>query len=775
MPECLHCSTPVVGDAKFCCNGCASVYEIIHANGLSQFYDLKENAKLTPLNERPFTQKDWAWISQKREQETEDVTRYLFGISGLSCVACVWLVEASAKKHAGILQCNVSTSDGSCELIIDKDCELESLADELYKLGYELFPSPKEKQSYSNLAIPLGVCAALAMNCMAFTLPRYTGMDTSDEMSHLFTLIIIASSTLSLVVGGSHFIKRAWLGLKMKSIHMDLPIALGLLLAYAGSLVGWLYNAEKLFYFDFVAIFTFLMLLGRYVQNTSLNKMKARFQVADSIPDSYTTSDGNVLSLEEISKGEQLTLTAGELVPAVSRVENQSAEFSLAWITGEPESIVYEVGDIVPAGAISQSNKVTLEVHEPVDLDAFFYQLPQQRDFLPPSMARLVSIYLYSVLLVGIIAGISWFILTQDLVKSIQVIISVYVVSCPCGIGLALPLLDQKCSKFANDNGVFVLSSTLWNKLNKISHIVFDKTGTLSLDRPQLKQAEELKNINDDQKFILFSLCKSSLHPLSRSIFCEFVKLGFTKSLDDLEITEKVGVGLFCKWNNHSYALKKIEKKDSELSCGFYKNDKLLHTFEFIERARDASAKVIPLIESWTGTPVTILSGDHKTSVANMAKHLKITNYHAELTPEEKERNISRLQEDGSVFYLGDGINDIPAIREAHLSAAPFANINLLTNEVDVVYTDETLSFIPALASLAKLHRRLSHRVICYTILYNIAVVTFAAVGLMSPLVAAVVMPLSSLISLLLITDKVTAKPLDQPTASSYKLKKISP
>ena len=724
------------------------------------FYSLKADTALTPLRERPFQERNWQWLkdlTDHTESDSQSPEIITLGINGLTCVACVWLVESVAKKNTGVYDVHLSITRGSIQITYHpKQADLEKLADELCKLGYELSPKVNSARTSSSLVIQLGICGALAMNTMAFTLPRYTGMKASDELHQLLTIIVIASSSLTFFIGGSYFFKRAWSALKLGHIHMDLPISIGLILAYVGSFIGWFSSHEELFYFDFVAIFTFLMLLGKQVQNTSLNKANAKFGVENTIPELYQTEANGSVTTSEITQGERILIPAGTVVPSPSRLISEMAECSLAWITGEPATILYQKSDPLPAGAVNQSqDTITVEAVEDVDNEHFFHQLPQQQQALAPALSAFIRIYLVSILIIGLGAGIAWLSISGDWVKAAQVMISVYVVSCPCGLGLALPLLDTRFNNLANNIGVFPLTSTCWPSFHKLKKIVFDKTGTLTLDRPELSNPELLDALTADEKQLLFSLTKKSLHPLSRSIFSALIHQGVTHSKLDLDITETPGLGVSTQHADTSYALTRPNQKTNKLACVFTRDDQPLALFEFVESPREHTQEALNEIDKALPEKSMILSGDVEESVQQLATKLGIEEYYAELKPEQKLEKIKLLQAHHDLLYIGDGINDIPAMREARLSAAPFANMNLVTNDVDMLFTDETLAFLPRLLNFAKIRQKLSQHLLIYTLLYNLIVVAIAACGFMSPFVAAIIMPLSSLVSLYIVTRKI--------------------
>lgn len=728
------------------------------------FYDLKSDDTLTPLRERPFQHKDWSWLIELSEEHlNKKVGTLTLGLSGMSCMACVWLVETVAKQEEGVIETCADNTQGSFEFSYQIDsCDIEKLANSLHRLGYDLLPKKLGKQAGTteSLIVRLGICGALAMNAMAFSLPRYNGMETSDELSSLLTTVTIASATLALLIGGSYFFKRAWSALRLGGIHMDLPISLGLIISYLGSLVGWFTGHEALFYFDFVAIFTFLMLLGKQLQISSLNKANSRFQTDTTIPEFYKDSEGTAIDTTEIEADTVLSIPPGTVIPTDSRLLSDRADLSLAWITGEPRSQLFEHTAAIPAGAVNQSAApISIQTNKATSEDSVISKLlksdiKQARSNSKHAQQVAIQIYLGVILLLGIVAALGWWYTTHDWVRALQVLISIYVVSCPCGIGLALPLLDTHSSKHAHAFGIFPLTSRFWEHLSRISKVVFDKTGTLTLDKPELIKQETLNSLSAEEKEILFSLTRSSLHPLSRSLFSELIKAGTSASNTSAPTTETPGVGNALQLENGDlFALGRSDQGQNEhLSCSFTKNGAHIATFYFTESPRSDAAPAIENLNNTLPSPCMILSGDDSERVTNVANKLHIPEHYGNLLPEDKRSKVAQLETELRVLYLGDGINDLPALQAASLSGAPFANINMLTADVDFLFTDETMAFLPRLVRIARQRVQTKRLLIFYTLIYNAGALAFAVCGLMSPLVAAIIMPLSSLLSIALVS-----------------------
>lgn len=681
-------------------------------------------------------------------------------------MACVWLVETVAKKHNGVIETCADNTQGAFEVTYaNKTCDLAALAEELHKLGYELLPKKLGKQAGTtdSLVVRLGICGALAMNTMAFTLPRYNGMETSEELSSLLTTITIASSTFTLVVGGSYFFKRAWSALRLGGIHMDLPISLGLILSYVGSLIGWATGHEDLFYFDFVAIFTFLMLLGKQLQISSLNRANSRFQTDTTIPEFYTTKDGTQVDTEDIPEDSIILIPPGTVVPVQSRLLSDVADLSLAWITGEPSSQLFRHTAAIPAGAVNQSaENIEVQTNLATSADDSISKLlatdsRQANNSNKQAQQKAIQIYLVIIIALGLIAGSAWYFTTKDWVKALQVLISIYVVSCPCGIGLALPLLDTRSSKHAHSFGIFPLTARFWEQLTHIGKVVFDKTGTLTLDKPELVDSAVLLELSQQHQEILFTLTRSSLHPLSRSLFSKLIKTGVTSSSIIGQVSEIPGQGCELTLTDGTmYRLGRPKQafEGDALHCQLSRNTEIIADFYYAEAARSEAAEAIDQLQKQLKSPCMILSGDASDRVARLANNLHIQEYIGDMLPDDKKQQIEHLEKQQRVLYLGDGVNDLPALQAASLSGAPFANINMLTADVDFLFTDETMSFLPKMVQISRQRRRRKLNLISYTIIYNLTVLAVCTMGLMSPLYAAIIMPVSSLISIAIVSKK---------------------
>lgn len=776
MPEeCIHCNTPLEPsqmESGFCCTGCEFVYQLIHNQGLEQFYDLKKGESSSPLRDQPFQQYDFSWLEEKIESYEEETpgaaaTDFSGSLQGISCIGCVWLVEKLFLRHPGAIRCDIIPTTGAIHLTWKRNqLDVLEFAHELQQFGYLIGPArTNQTQSgeFKLLGGKLGICGAFALNAMVFSLPRYLGMEPDFQFAGIFNLITFISATLAMLVGGSWFIKRAVQGVRARILHMDLPIALGVSLAYLGSLFGWLSGYEALMYFDFVAIFIFLMLGGRWLQTAAVERNRNRLLEQTPVPLSVTDAhDGQTVEIDAIKEGLSYRLPAGQTAPVASVVSQGSADFSLEWINGEPDPIHRSSGMQIPAGAINLSDGQVILTAEESWQDSLLAKLirPGEATARSPIMEQILRYYLSAVIILGLGGGLAWLIAGMPITAAIQVTISVFVISCPCALGVALPLADELATGRMRTLGVFIRRPAFWSRIRQIKTIFFDKTGTLTLELPQLADTHALENLSDRDATALAHLCAGSLHPLSRSLMRALGIRGQTMLSSSTHTKPEELPGLGARFHDPGqpfYSLGKCgwdgtsttEHEATQPGCELRRDGLLIATFEFHESLRPEAQETLQHLS--THNP-HILSGDHSDRVQQIAQLLGIApaQVHAGLTPDDKASLVQKIDPDGSL-YLGDGANDSLAFDHAFMTGA-VAGRGLLEAKADFYFLSNGLQFLPKMFILAKKHTLAIRCVFTFSLSYNIIAVAICLSGLMNPLLAAILMPLSSIISLAIIS-----------------------
>ncbi len=854
MPACEHCATPFSAASeleKFCCRGCEFVHDLIHEEGLDRFYDLKGKTSVRPVRSLPFESRDFAWLEEIKTNtecatEKGETVGADFSLEGLSCVGCVWLVENIFQRQPGAMEANAHPATGLLRLRWTAgETDLTAFADEIASFGYALTPrkAGMHHSEARQLAAKLGLCGAFAMNAMVFTLPRYLGMPGDFAFANIFQLVTFLSATLAMLTGGSYFIKRAWFATRARTPHIDLPIALGIIFAFLGSLVGWALKIEGLMYFDFVATFIFLMLGGRYLQLAAVEKNRNRLQRRRPVPETMASPDRpDRVPLSEIIPGLRVEIQPGQSIPVAATLDSEAAEFSLEWINGEADPVTFHAGRALPAGAIHLgSSPATVTASETWD-DSLLARLTSTDRTVAriPALEKLLKVYLFAIILIGLAAFAVWY-FTAGFAPALQVMISVFVVSCPCALGVALPLADELAGSRMERAGVFIREALLWSRLRTVKKIIFDKTGTLTLERPVLANPEAITSLTPEARSALARLTSGSVHPVSRSLLESLGTTGqrLLRELPEATVTDVPGMGrhfenLSGKWSlgrpgwitkttdgsvlkangqiyrslrhpprilssafpspeGATYAainqqfcvapsgLKILgdtdrgampqaamectfgaEDLDSVDGLGFTKpdarqfshdaelclNDEPIACFRFEESLRpDAMAALSALRKQ--NHRLVILSGDRPEKVSAAAELLGIApeDAHASLQPAEKEALVREL-DDSDTLYLGDGANDSLAFNAAWTTGTPVVDRSLLEAKSDFYFLGQGLRFLPEMLSLAHRRRAVVRTAFTFALIYNAAAVTAALSGHMNPLLATIIMPLSSAISL---------------------------
>ncbi len=770
MASCEHCGTefsPGRAGERFCCKGCEYVAELISEQGFEQFYDLKQGLAVAPVRSRPFEEHDFSWLGPKmaeaeaRAVGSGEAARLDLGLEGISCVGCVWLVEKLFARHAGSIRAAANPSSGRLHLEwVPEKCELEPFLRELCQFGYVAAPAGAAGGDHERrrLAGRLGLCASFALNTMGFSLPMYLGMPEDFEFAALFRLIAFLSATLSMLVGGGYFMDRAWRAARVGSLHIDLPIALGLVAAYAGSIIGWVMASERLMYFDFVSIFVFLMLGGRYLQTSAVDKNRRRLVRQQPVPEAVPLADdeGQTAGREEIVPGMKFRLGPGQALPVSGVLAEGEADFSLEWIHGEADPVRFSAGGRLPGGAILLSRTpAVVEAGEKWE-DSLLSKLTAAAsgERGSPGLDRLLRVYLSIVLVLGVVAFVFWG-WRGEWLTGAQAMISVFVVSCPCALGVAIPLADDMAASVMERLGVFVRTASLWPRLRRVRRVIFDKTGTLTLERPVLENPEAVSALDDAAALALARLTRGSLHPVSRSLLEALGSRG-QKLLalhGDGETRELPGLGV----TGGAWSLGKAgwtgegsftaESSGSELR----ENGELRASFRFREALRPGAADTLRHLER-AGLSLHILSGDHPDKVELMAKALEIPAAQAigGLSPEEKADRVKALDR-LDTLYLGDGANDSLAFDAALVTGTPVVDRSLLESKADFFTLGAGLAFLPGLLAAAAARSAAVRAAFGFALVYNLTTVAFSMAGHMSPLIAAILMPLSSIVSILIV------------------------
>ena len=817
----------------FCCAGCSYVYRLVHEHGLAGYYRIKDEVT-APADAAVFQPRDYGWLDlAQREAEaagaaparppnpakagSPPIPELILDVQGISCAGCVWLIERVFQQLPGARGIVVNAQYGTMRLRwVRGEFSAVDFARKLQAFGYLAGPAGEavgEPES-RGLVKRIGLCAAFAMNVMLFSLPAYFGMDPSFEWAGLFGLLNLVFGTLSVLVGGTYFLARAGHALRERAMHIDLPIAIGIVGAYVGSLYGWLTGHERFIYFDFVATFILLMLVGRWAQVAAVERNRRRLLSQQLKPPSVALADGTSIPPEKLRAGQALLLGPGQTLAVESRLESAEAAFSLASINGEAEPRILRAGQRVPAGAINVGRAGVRLVACQAWAESLLAQLlqagerPGERHVL---LERIVRGYIIGILAFASLAGLGWWVGTSDALRTWAVVTAVLVVSCPCALALAFPLADEMATVALRRCGVFVRESDLWSKLARVRQLVFDKTGTLTLENPMLRNPEALGQLPASARQALYSLVSDNFHPVSQCLLENLLASGPVAAPSPMPgselpaaVQETVGLGVEQgPWSlgrpgwrtangghpvgdQTSLSPASVPAGEATADChpmsdhppaaflapvavdfagqGHLGGDdgpgghdaelahggRVVTRFRFLDSARpDARAELAALRAR--GLAVGILSGDRTEKVQALARELDLPPAQAMggLSPQAKADWLAAHGADHTLM-LGDGANDSLAFDRALCRGTPVIHRGVLERKADFYYLGRGIGGLRALFEIDAIRRRTQLTILVFSVAYNVCAVGLAVAGRMNPLVAAILMPVGSLTTLLI-------------------------
>ncbi len=763
--DCLHCGSAIPAGSSlgdFCCTGCQAVYGLLREEGLTRYYDIARGEQ-APVADKS-GDRSYAWLEPLQARSEEGgaaVCSLELDVQGVHCAACVWLMNELFKRQEGGAAFTVNPALGKVKLSWKRGgFDLRRFLSDVERFGYLFGPSRKQADRASRgLLLRLGLSAALAMNVMIFSVSFYVGLAPEEEqIFRLFSQISLWLSTGVVFIGGWPFLKSAWHALKRGVLHLDLPIAVGILLAYGTSLWQARGGRGDLAYFDTLNVFVTLMLTGRWVQQRILDRNR-RFLLEDDGADGITVRRRRGELLEaipapKVAKGDHLVIAPGDLVPVDAQLLDAGAAFSTDWITGEAEVRELSQGETVPAGAFNAGRQAVAVLAATDFTDS---PLPSLlRSTVPEEGGkvwaharfwdRLARVYVAVVLALAALGlGIWW---PVDPEMALQVTVALLVVTCPCAIGIAIPLAYEIAQARLRRGGFFVRKPELLDKLPRVRKVLFDKTGTLTLGRLQLEDPRQVRELPASLRDAAYDMAARSNHPISRALAAELVKAG-ARFDADAQVEEVPGKGLLLNRDGSSYRLGKAawaapdhrEPQATVLAV----DGNAAAIFRTAESVRaDARREIAALQES--GLEVWLVSGDADAKVASMASQLGVDAKRAlsGQRPEEKAAVVAQIDREDTLF-LGDGVNDSLAFERALCAGTPAVDRPVLPGKADFFLIGEGIAGIREAIELAAKLRRVVRRNLAVALAYNVLAVVTSLAGWMTPLRAAVFMPLSSL------------------------------
>lgn len=730
------------------------MYELLTSEGLGRFYDLG-GGQGSPATSATSARRARPWLDALEAEaassgSAEAVARLTLDVQGLHCSACVWLLETLFARQPGGLSILVNPALGKVLLETGRGFSLRHYVESVERFGYRLGPSLKDdRSSEDGLLLRMGVCIALAMNAMIFAFALYAGLDSGPTF-RLFHGLELGLGTLSVLVGGSWFFRSAFLALRRGVLHLDLPIALGIALAFGSSAYAYARGSSAT-YFDTLTVFIALMLVGRWLQERVLERNRRALLASDGAEGLLTRrlEEGRVVVLRctEVRAGDTLLIAPSDLVPVDGELLDPRATVSLDWINGESAPRDVGVGSGVPAGAFNAGDhafalRATTAFEASPVMDLLRITRPRGADEAraTPFWRRFAKIYVAAVLLVAGLGFAGWVLVTGDVGRALGVTAGVLIVTCPCAFGIATPLAYELAQAGLRRAGLFVRSAGFLDRVPEVRQVVFDKTGTLTTGDLTLRDPAALGRLSISEATALYNMTVRSAHPKSVAVAKELARRADVRFEAGLTAREAAGQGVTLTRDGQEHRLGSVGD-----DLVFTVNGAPRLTLTLDEDPRPDAATEVRALEQ-DGYEVWILSGDAPSRVQDLAVSLGVRAERA-LGGQSPAAKAAFLDDPahGRALMIGDGLNDSLAVERAFCSGTPAIDRPFLPARTDFYFTTPGLRPVALGLRVARHLQRVTRRNLAIAVAYNVASVGLAWAGLLSPLVCAVVMPVSSL------------------------------
>lgn len=774
---CAHCGAPIPSELDgelFCCHGCATAHAWIAQAGLDQFYQLRDqqagpqtqDPPRTPESARNFAHFDDPEYLKSLGMQAGDCE---LRVIGMHCAACVWLLEQLPSRLPGLQSLRVNWQNQTVHLLWDPELlRFSKIAELCDTLGYPLVADDRAAQDLAqkarrNALIRLAITGACAGNVMLVSLALYSGelSDMGPEFRRLFEVFAAVFAAPCVFYGAMPFYRAALASLRLGRLHLDVPIACGVLVGFGFGMVA-LGQGQGDLYFDTIALLVFLLLIGRRLQDESRRWAYSQAGALNVLLPASTTvkreGQWEQLSRLQLRNDDLVRVDPGTQAPADGTCVQGESHVDTRSLTGESHPIPVRPGAPVLAGSTNLGETFMLRVtarEEASRLGRVARSLSSaqdQRTGIQRSIDKVSASFSWVVLSTALTAGGYWY-WTQGLQSGLDVFLAVLIISCPCALGLATPLALALAKARAAKSGIVVAKDRALEDLATLPHIAFDKTGTLTTGEIRVVDTHSI--LPEVQLHAqVATLEQQATHPIARSLQYWTHPSPVDPSITNIETLPGQGIraqkgdtllrlGRFRDLEFRE-AMQRWHHSHGELSAS--STVYLAHDSEIVA-AIGLQDEARPGAQAWIhalqcqGRKISMLSGDSRNAVHNIAQQLGIQDARAEMTPEDK---LAALTAQPWVM-IGDGINDAPALRCATVGIAVGQNAEIAAKVADIFVIRAGISNLRELFSLAKQTHSTIRRNLAFALAYNLIFALAAATGHIRPLIAAIIMPLSSL------------------------------
>jgi Cu+-exporting ATPase len=770
--QCFHCGNEIIkkeeiffDSRSFCCNGCKTVYEIFSQNDLSCYYDFQSSPGATPqdikgkydfLANESIVNK----LLEFQESTTNIVSLY---IPHIHCSSCIWILENLQKLQPGISSSQVNFPNKKVRITFNSEkTSLLEIVEMLCSIGYEPYISLEnfdegKKKVDRSLIYKIGVAFFCFGNIMLLSFPEYFEVDEFwiDQYRGFFRWLIFVLSLPAFIYSASGYYVAAWKSLKQGMLNIEIPIALGIVVMFIRSTVDIVFNYGQGF-FDSMCGLIFFMLLGKLFQQKTYDFLSFERDYKSYFPIAITKllPDGKEVAVQvyDIEKGDRLLIRNQELIPVDGILISENASIDYSFVTGEAVPIEKKSGDKIFAGGKQVGKVIEMEVLFSVSQsyltqlwsnDVFQKKVDQKHKSITDKISRYFT---PALLLLSVVSFFYWIFI--DVAIAFNVFTAILIVACPCALALTAPFTLGNVLRIMGNRKLYLKNAIVIEQLAKVDTIVFDKTGTITTNK-KTSITYEGDVLNDFDLKLLKNALRGSNHPLSRRLY-DFIP--HQDKMETKSFEEIIGKGIFAEFENDTVKLgssqflqhmsentHKKTKVHVEIN-GVYKGSFIFNNQyrTGLEQLFESLAKKYNLI---------VLSGDNDGERKILEKMLpQNTNLVFNQKPEQKLAFIENLQKQGkNVLMIGDGLNDAGALAQSNVGISISENVNVFSPACDGILDASQFEKIAFFLGYSNNAMKTIYMSFGLSLLYNVVGLSFAVNGNLLPIVAAIIMPLSTI------------------------------
>ena len=776
--SCYHCGEDCpahihIEEKTFCCEGCKMVYEILNSNGLCQYYDLDDNAGVSLKGK---TRAEFAFLDDPDVKERlinytdGELTRVSFHIPSMHCASCIWLLENLYRLNDGVR--NSSVNFPKKEVYIsysESKTSLRKVVELLSSIGYEpaitLSDLDEEKKPLVNRSFyyKLGVAGFAFGNIMLLSFPEYLGLEQDSDgfFYKLFGYLNILLAIPVAFYSGRDYFHSAWVGLRQRQLTIDVPLALGIAVLFLRSTFEILTHTGA-GYMDSLAGLVFFLLVGRWFQQKTYHNIsferdyKSYFPIAAS---KKVEGEEVTISLDKLQPGDTIVIRHKELIPADALLLRGEGSIDYSFVTGEAEPVQRRSGEKLYAGGRQMGAAIEISLTRKVS-QSYLTQLWNDEAFtkkIESNTSRIANrigkYFTMAILLIGGAALAYW--LPKDAGIAINAFTAVMIIACPCAVALAVPFIFGNVLRILARHKFYLKNTAVIESLEEADAVVFDKTGTITQ-----RQNSEIWFVGEPlsyaEKQMLHVAVSPSSHPVSRQVLAwlEEQDPGLAAGRPaPLQWREEVGKGVEAVFGQRAFRLGSKAFISAELPAGegavegvfLQVNDELRGYFRIDQYFRPGTREVLAFFAE--KAPIYLLSGDNdreKDLVAPLFGSEERLRFRQ--SPQDKLQFVKALQsEKHKVLMLGDGLNDAGALQQSDAGIVLAEDTNNFTPACDAILHAAEFGRLPAFIQMVRRSTRLVYYAYGLAFVYNVIGLSYAVQGLLSPVVAAILMPASSI------------------------------